>query len=183
MLTHCLRSEWAWTLWEVALPLAKADRSQPLQLAVRAVDAAYNAQPEVGLLCRMSALSEDKPAEHGWCEVGQMHPLGLESSELVSSLLSWCAVSCANLEPAGRALQLMAPSGAELGERVRCRAGQAARKTGTAPSRCALHLRNRLGTSFVRLQSAVCAACRSSWQQARDEPDETADVSGSLGAG
>jgi sulfite oxidase len=39
-------SEWAWTLWDVTLPLEKADRSKPLQLAVRAVDAAYNAQPE-----------------------------------------------------------------------------------------------------------------------------------------
>ena len=45
-------SEWAWTLWDVTLPLEKADRSRPLQLAVRAVDAAYNAQPEVSLKCK-----------------------------------------------------------------------------------------------------------------------------------
>ena len=47
-----VRSEWAWTLWDVTLPLKKADRSKPLQLAVRAVDAAYNAQPEVTSLCK-----------------------------------------------------------------------------------------------------------------------------------
>lgn len=47
-----VRSEWAWTLWDVTLPLQKADRSKPLQLAVRAVDAAYNAQPEVTSLCK-----------------------------------------------------------------------------------------------------------------------------------
>lgn len=43
-----LCSEWAWTLWTATLPLKGADRSKPLQLAVRAIDAAYNAQPEVG---------------------------------------------------------------------------------------------------------------------------------------
>lgn len=43
-----LCSQWAWTLWSVTLPLEGADRSKPLQLACRAVDQAYNAQPEVG---------------------------------------------------------------------------------------------------------------------------------------
>lgn len=52
-------SEWAWTLWDVTLPLKDADRSQPLKLAVRAVDGAYNCQPEVGhiragLWCRVA---------------------------------------------------------------------------------------------------------------------------------
>lgn len=40
-------SAWAWTLWEVELPLKDADRTKPLEVAVRAIDGAYNAQPEV----------------------------------------------------------------------------------------------------------------------------------------
>jgi len=39
-------SAWAWTLWEATIPLAGADRSQPLEVAVRAVDGSYNTQPE-----------------------------------------------------------------------------------------------------------------------------------------
>lgn len=39
-------SAWAWTLWEVVLDLKDADRSKPLEVAVRAIDGAYNAQPE-----------------------------------------------------------------------------------------------------------------------------------------
>lgn len=40
-------SAWAWTLWEVELPLKDADRTKPLEVAVRAIDGAYNTQPEV----------------------------------------------------------------------------------------------------------------------------------------
>ena len=40
--------EWAWTLWEATVPLSE-DAGQPgseVQLAVRAVDTQYNAQPD-----------------------------------------------------------------------------------------------------------------------------------------
>lgn len=39
-------SAWAWTLWEASLPLKDADRSKPLEVAVRAIDGSYNTQPE-----------------------------------------------------------------------------------------------------------------------------------------
>ncbi len=45
----CACSAWAWTLWEAAIPIQGADRSQPLEIAVRAVDGSYNTQPEVRL--------------------------------------------------------------------------------------------------------------------------------------
>jgi sulfite oxidase len=36
---------WAWTLWEVTLPLPEG-HTGPVELACKATDAAYNTQPE-----------------------------------------------------------------------------------------------------------------------------------------
>ena len=40
--------EWAWTLWEVTVPLqdGAGELGSSVQLAVRAVDAQYNSQPD-----------------------------------------------------------------------------------------------------------------------------------------
>ena len=117
-------SEWAWTLWDVTLPLEKADRSKPLQLAVRAVDAAYNAQPEVPLKCKFLrcraqlVLALTCHCRAMSCHVMSNHTVNNKHLDIG---IEWLrlpddTVSRAHLEPEGRALQLLAPCGAGLEE-------------------------------------------------------------------
>ena len=45
---HTLHREYAWTLWEATVPLTEGagEPGSRVQLAVRAVDAQYNSQPD-----------------------------------------------------------------------------------------------------------------------------------------
>ena len=80
-----LHREWAWTIWEVTLPIPKHMRGKQLELVCKAVDTSHNAQPDsIDGIWNLRGL-----IHNAWHRVKVNVPRNWRSCEGQNEFLSW----------------------------------------------------------------------------------------------